>query len=247
MGQAFFSLSLGMGALITYGSYIDKKQNILKSAATITVMDMSVAFLSGLLIFPLVFSQGQSPEQGPALVFVVLPGIFKAMGPVLGKFIGGGFFLLLCFAALTSTISLLEVPVAYFVDQKKIPRKVITWVLAAVIFIIGLPSMLSQGAVDAFSSLSFYQGKSALDFVSEVFSDISLPLGGCLMTFFIWRRWGVHNMSEELAEGNPSYKGSFFESYINFTIRYVCPVILGLFSILIIIDKFFGIERVFGN
>lgn len=247
MGQAFFSLSLGMGALITYGSYIDKKQNILKSAATITVMDMSVAFLSGLLIFPLVFSQGQSPEQGPALVFVVLPGIFKAMGPVLGKFIGGGFFLLLCFAALTSTISLLEVPVAYFVDQKKLPRKVITWVLAAVIFIVGLPSMLSQGAVDAFSSLSFYQGKTALDFVSEVFSDISLPLGGCLMTIFIWRRWGVYNMSEELAEGNPGYKGSFFESYINFTIRYVCPVLLGLFSILIIIDKFFGIDKVFGN
>jgi neurotransmitter:Na+ symporter, NSS family len=245
MGQAFFSLSLGMGALITYGSYVEKNQNILKSAATITVLDLSVAFLAGLLIFPLVFSQGTSPEQGPALVFIVLPGIFQAMGPILGKIVGGGFFLLLCFAALTSTISLLEVPVAYFVDQKKIPRKTITWLLAAVIFILGLPSMLSQGAVDIFSSIPFYQGKSALDFVSEVFSDISLPLGGCLMTIFIATRWGTHNMSEELAQGNPGYKNSFLEKYINFTIRYVCPVLLGIFSILIILDKFIGIDNVF--
>ena len=243
MGQAFFSLSLGMGALITYGSYVEKDQNILKSAATITLLDLSVAFLAGLLIFPLVFSQGQSPEQGPALVFIVLPGIFQAMGPLLGKIVGGGFFLLLCFAALTSTISLLEVPVAYFVDQKKIPRKTITWLLAAVIFILGLPSMLSQGAVDIFSSLPFYQGKSALDFVSEVFSDISLPLGGCLMTIFIATRWGTQNMSEELALGNPSYKNSILEKYINFTIRYVCPVLLGIFSVLIILDKFIGLDK----
>jgi len=245
MGQAFFSLSLGMGALITYGSYVDKSQNVLKSAASITVLDITVAFLAGLLIFPLVFSQGQSPEQGPALVFVVLPGIFQAMGPLLGKIVGGGFFLLLCFAALTSTISLLEVPVAYLVDEKKIPRKVGVWALAALVFILGLPSMLSQGAVKMFSSLSFYNGKSALDFVSEVFSDISLPLGGCLMTIFIATRWGTHNMSDELALGNPEYKNSFFEKYINFTIRYVCPFLLGIFSILIILDKFFGLDNVF--
>ncbi len=245
MGQAFFSLSLGMGALITYGSYVNKTQNVLGSAATITVMDMSVAFLSGLLIFPLVFSQGQSPEEGPALVFVVLPGIFDAMGPILGRVVGGGFFLLLCFAALTSTISLLEVPVAYFVDQKKWSRKRTTWLLAGVIFILGLPSMLSQGAVDMFTSLSFYQGKSALDFVSEVFSDISLPLGGCLMTIFIVTRWSTQNMSEELYLGNEKYRNSFLEKYINFTIRFVCPILLGIFSILIIIDKFFGIDNVF--
>lgn len=242
MGQAFFSLSLGMGALITYGSYVNKNQNVLSSAATITVMDMSVAFLSGLLIFPLVFSQGQSPEEGPALVFVVLPGIFNSMGPVLGRVIGGGFFLLLCFAALTSTISLLEVPVAYFVDQRKWSRKATTWFLASAVFVIGLPSMLSQGAVDMFSSISFYQGKSALDFVSEVFSDISLPLGGCLMTIFIVTRWSTKAMSEELYHGNPGYKNSFLEKYINFTIRYVCPS-REFFPILIIIDKFIGINK----
>jgi NSS family neurotransmitter:Na+ symporter len=207
---------------------------------------MSVAFLSGLLIFPLVFSQGQSPAAGPALLFVVLPGIFQAMGPILGKVVGGGFFLLICFAALTSTISLLEVPVAYLVDQKKWSRKAASWSLAALIFVVGLPSMLSQGAVDIFSSLPFYQGKDALTFVSEVFSDISLPLGGCLMTIFISRRWSAAKMSEELSIGNPGYSGSFLEKYLNFSIRYVIPVILGIFSVLIIIDKFIGLSVIFG-
>lgn len=104
--------------------------------------------------------------------------------------------------------------------------------------------MLSQGAVEMFSSLSFYQGKSALDFVSEVFSDISLPLGGCLMTVFIVTRWGTDKMSEELYLGNEGYRNSFLEKYINFTIRYICPVLLGIFSILIIIDKFYGIDKI---
>ena len=241
MGQAFFSLSLGMGALITYGSYLGKKENVISSAAWITTMDLSVAFLSGLMIFPLVFSQGQEPAQGPGLVFVVLPGIFQTMGPLLGRIVGGGFFLLLCFAALTSTISLLEVPVAYLVDQKKAPRKVVVWIMALVIFIVGLPSMLSQGAVEAFSSLGFYQGKSALDFVSEVFSDICLPLGGLLMSIFIARKWGTQAMSNELAEGNDKFKGSFLEKYVRFVVTYVAPVALAIFFVLIVMEKFFGI------
>jgi len=106
-----------------------------------------------------------------------------------------------------------------------------------------LPSMLSQGAVEMFSHLPFYQDRSALDFVSEVFSDIGLPLGGFLMTLFIVTRWGTNNMSEELALGNESYRNSFLEKYVNFSIRYICPVILGIFSILIIIDKFYGIDK----
>lgn len=105
--QVFFSLSLGMGCLITYGSYVRKQQNLASSAAVISVADTMVAFLSGLMIFPLVFSQNMSPSEGPALVFMVLPKIFYEMGPALGRLVGGSFFLLLCFAALTSTISLL--------------------------------------------------------------------------------------------------------------------------------------------
>jgi neurotransmitter:Na+ symporter, NSS family len=240
MGHAFFSLSLGMGALITYGSYVQKNQNIMRSALIITLMDMSVAFLAGLMIFPLVFSQGVAPNSGPSLVFTVLPGIFNAIGPTLGKIVGGSFFLLLCFAALTSTISLLEVPVAYFVDEKKLPRKPVTWAVAALIFVVGLPSMLSQGAVPAFGRLPFYHNKPVLDFVTEVFSELFLPLGGCLMSIFIVTRWGQESMNKEIYEGNPDYKGSILEKYINFTIKYVCPILLGLFSLLVVLDKLFG-------
>ena len=241
MGHAFFSLSLGMGALITYGSYVDRNQNIMKSSMSITIMDMSVAFLAGLVIFPLVFSQNDATDQGPRLVFVILPGVFHALGPILGKIIGGSFFLLLCFAALTSTISLLEVPVAYFVDEKKLPRRAVTWGMALLIFIVGLPSMLSQGAVAAFTTLPFYHNKSVLEFVSEVFSEVGLPLGGCLMCIFISRRWSTLNMNKEIYEGFPGYQASFLEKYITFTIKYVCPVLLGLFSILIVLDKLLGV------
>lgn len=241
LGQAFFSLSLGMGALITYGSYIDKSQNVITSAAMITVMDVSVAFLAGLLIFPLVFSQGQTPAEGPGLVFVVLPGIFESMGPLVGRIVGGGFFLLLCFAALTSTISLLEVPVAYLVDEKKISRSKVVWGLAALIFIIGLPSMLSQGAVPALSSMGWYDDKSFLDFVAEVFSDISLPLGGCLMSIFIAYRWKTKNMSEEIGNGYPAYKDSLVEKFINLVITILAPITLGIMFINTMLDKFFEI------
>ncbi|MEM9932592.1 MAG: sodium-dependent transporter, partial [Bacteroidota bacterium] len=121
MGQAFFSLSLGMGTLITYGSYLSKKENLVSAAGIVTAADVTVAFLAGLMIFPLVFSQNMEPTAGPGLVFVVLPAVFKSMG-ALGTVIGGTFFLLLSVAALTSTISLLEVPVAYVTDEHKVNR-----------------------------------------------------------------------------------------------------------------------------
>ncbi len=242
--QAFFSLSLGMGALITYGSYVRKDQNVIGSAAIISLADTSVAFFSGLMIFPLVFSANLSPTEGPPLVFMVLPQIFHDMGPVAGRVVGGSFFLLLCFAALTSTISLLEVPAAYLVDQKKLPRKGVVWGLALLIFVLGLPSMVSQGMVPFLNKLPFYQDRDFLTFVSDM-CDISLTLGGCLMCVFITYRWKIHNMDEELKIGNDSYMGSFAQRYVNFTIQYVCPVLLGLLSIGVIIDKFFGLDVLF--
>lgn len=242
--QAFFSLSLGMGALITYGSYVNKQQNIVSSAAVISIADTSVAFLAGLMVFPLVFSQNMSPTEGPALVFMVLPEVFRDMGPMLGRIVGGGFFLLLCFAALTSTISLLEVPTAYLVDQKKIKRTTVVWGLAILIFILGLPSMMSQGMIPALNSLPFYQGRDFLTFISDM-CDLTLTIGGCLMCVFITYQWKVKNMDNELAIGNAGYMNSFFRSYLSFTIRYVCPLLLGVLSILIIIDKFWGLSKVF--
>jgi NSS family neurotransmitter:Na+ symporter len=127
LGQAFFSLSLGMGALITYGSYFSKKENIISSVAFITLADVGIAFTAGLMMFPFVFSQGLAPNGGSGLIFVTLPGVFASLGPMLGVFIGALFFLLLSFAALTSTVSLLEVPVAYVIDEYKLKRKKAAW------------------------------------------------------------------------------------------------------------------------
>jgi NSS family neurotransmitter:Na+ symporter len=247
--QAFFSLSLGMGTLITYGSYLNKKENIPSSAAVISIADTSVAFLAGLMVFPLVhFLQyklqvDNVATAGPPLIFVVLPQIFHEMGPLLGRIIGGSFFLLVCFAALTSTVSLIEVPVAYLVDQKKMKRKNVVWLMAAIIFIVGLPSMMSQGMVPFFNKLFFYRGQDFLTFVADM-CDISLTVGGCLMCIFISRKWGIHNMDKELASGNDLYMTSIWRTYLHFAIKYLCPVLLSIISVLVIVEKFVGLENI---
>jgi NSS family neurotransmitter:Na+ symporter len=205
-----------------------------------------VAFLAGLMIFPLVFSAGIMPSEGPPLVFIILPKIFHDMHPVVGRVVGGSFFLMLCFAALTSTISMLEVPTAYLVDQKKLPRKSVVWLLAALIFILGLPSMISQGVkgFEFLNKLTFYQGKDFLTFISDT-ADMGLTIGGCLMCVFISYRWKINNMNEELSIGNENYMKSFAQKYISFAIRYICPLLLGVMSLLIIYDKFFGLNNLF--
>lgn len=243
LGQAFFSLSLGMGGLITFGSYLGKKENIVSSATLVAIADTMVAFLAGLMIFPLVFSQGQSPSEGPGLVFVALPGIFQAMGPILGKIIGSSFFLLLCFAALTSTISLLEVAVAYFIDERKWSRRKAVLVMSVFIFLIGIPSMLGYGAIQGLTEFTFYEGisKSFMDLVQDIFSVIALPLGGFLLSLFIATRWKTENFSEEISHGAVNYKGSFLEKFLNVMIKYICPVVLGFMFVLTILQKFFNV------
>jgi NSS family neurotransmitter:Na+ symporter len=243
LGQAFFSLSLGMGALITYGSYITKKENILDSAAIVSIADTSVAFFAGLLILPLAFSQGIQPEKGgPGFVFVTLPGIFEAMGGV-GPFVGAAFFLLLSVAALTSTISLLEVPTAYLVDQFKLKRPVAVALLAVIIFLMGLPSMLSQGAVGFFSEFVSYEGgvKDFLTTIEDIFSNIGLPLGGFLMCLFIAFKWKKGNLEEEVSIGNPGYMTSWIRPVLSFMITIVCPVVLGVITVMTMLTKFFGV------
>lgn len=243
--QAFFSLSLGMGCLITYGSYVTKDQNVVKSGAIISMADTMVAFLAGLMVFPLVFSLGAEPGQGPKLIFVILTQAFSSMGPIVGRIVGGSFFLLICFAALTSTISLLEVPAAYFVDQKRWPRKSVVWGMSGIIFILGLPSMFSQGMVEVLNKLPIHNAPDFLSFVSDL-CDIMLITGGTLMCLFIRYKWKISNMNEELEIGFPGYGQSFVKSYLNFAILWVCPILLGILSLLVITDKYIGLEWLWG-
>ena len=243
---SFFTLSLGIGGLMTYGSYVRKTENIIQASSIVTWADTIIAFLAGLMIFPMVFSSGQSPAEGPALVFIVMPEIFHEMGPVVGKIIGGSFFLLLAFAALPSCISMLELPVAYFIDQKKFPRAAVVWISSLIIFLIGIPSLLSQGAVPALAKLSFYKDRDFLTFIADI-TDITLTVGGCLMCIFITHRWRIKNLDAELVEGNPTFMKSMTRKYINFTIVYICQPLLGILSILIVLDKFIGLQFLFDS
>ena len=245
LGQAFFSLSLGMGMLITYGSYINKDNNIINSAALITLTDVGIAFLAGLIIFPFVFSSGIETEGGPGLIFQVFPKIFEGLGPLTGTLVGSTFFILLSFAAITSTVSLLEVPVSYLVDEYKIERKYSVWIVAIIILLIGVPSALSQGKTVFFSEFITYFGNDKpidfMQFIIDVSNDTLLPFGGFLITMYVSFIWKKRNLSDEIGIGNPKYKGSLMEKYINFSITYVCPLILGSIFLLTFLNKFFGI------
>ena len=250
LGQSFFSLSLGMGALITYGSYLGKNENIISSTIFIALTDVGIAFIAGLMLFPLVFYQGVEPTGGAGLIFQTLPGIFKTLGPNLGIVIGSFFFSLLSFAALTSTVSLLEVPVAYIVDHHRVKRTRAVWGTAIFIFLIGIPSLLANGASDFFSNFITYFGteKSTdfMTFIGDIANDTLLPLGGCMITIFCSFFWKKHNMYKEIEYGFSNFSHSFIAIYLDITIRYICPFLLGSLFILTVLSRFFGLSILIG-
>ncbi|MDE0472055.1 MAG: sodium-dependent transporter [Ekhidna sp.] len=250
LGQAFFSLSLGMGALITYGSYVSKNDNIINSAAWITVTDVGIAFLAGLMMFPFVsyLTNGtmENFTGGPGLIFATLPGVFRSLGETLGIIVGSTFFLLLSFAALTSTVSLLEVPVTYVVDELKISRKRTVWIVAGLIFLLGVPSLLSNGYSGFFTNFVTYFGAisptSFMTLIEHIGNDTFLPLGGFLITIFAAYVWKKNNLIEELVQGNEQFRNSWVRKHIDFTVSYLCPLMLGFIFILTFLDRFFGIS-----
>ncbi|MCH7674350.1 sodium-dependent transporter [candidate division KSB1 bacterium] len=232
MGQAFFSLSLGIGGILTYGSYLSKKENIISAGISVAVLDTVIALMAGLMIFPALFSFGQAPNEGPALVFIILPEIFRQLP--FGNIIGAGFFVMLTIAALTSAISMLEISIAYFVDEKNWPRKKIVWIVGAFIFILGIPSALSSGAVPALTSIGIFAGKSFLEIMIFLWFDIFPPLGAMLFCIFIGWVWGIDKAVAELAQGSPGFKQNFLGLPISgaklwgFFIRYVCPLAIAI-------------------
>ncbi len=216
MGQVFFSLSLGMGTMITYGSYLSKEENLISSAMEIPLIDTIVALVAGLVILPAVFSFGFNPEGGPGLLFITLPAVFSQMP--LGSFFAVLFFILVLFAALTSSISILEVVVSYAVDERGWSRKFSTVTLAAVIFVMGIPSSLGQGL---WSHVRFF-GRDILDNVDFLASNVFLPLGGLLMCLFIGWVWGVDKAIDEVTNhGKLSFPLKGFWSVM---IKYVAPI-----------------------
>lgn len=184
VGHAFFSLSLGMGAMITYGSYLSRRVWLPTAAATVTVLDTVIALLAGMVVLPAVFAFGFDPAAGPGLTFITLPAIFNQMPG--GDWIACAFFLLLGVAALTSAVSLLEVVVAYLVDEKQVPRARATMGAGAAIFVLGIPSSLSFGLLSGHKLFD----KTFFDIMDYLSSNILLPLGGILIAIFAaWIAW----------------------------------------------------------
>ena len=173
-GQAFFSLGVGTGIMLTYGSYM-RDENIVKSASIITVSDLLIAILGGFVVFPIVFSFGLDPAAGVQLAFVTLPPIFQEMS--FGFLLGAVFFLLLFFAALTSAVSMLEVPVATLIDSYGVERKKATSIVSIIIILIGLPSALSYTAL----KLELF-GTPLLDIKDFAFGTIGIIAAGLILS-----------------------------------------------------------------
>lgn len=230
LGQAFFSLSLGMGTLIAYGSYLNKKVNVVEAAGYITVFDIGVAFLSGLLILPAIsLAQSQGVEvydaagaliAGPALIFQVLPQLFSQMGGLIGVLFGFSFFAVLSLAALTSTISLLEVPTSYIIDEYHVTRKKAATSVGLFILLITLIISFNVGLIDV------------IDFV---FSVIGLPLGGLLICIFIGYFWKTQKALQEVRHGYDNVQNTLFARIWPVLIKYVCPLII----ILVLVQSIF--------
>lgn len=215
MGQAFFSLSLGLGTMMTYASYFSKETHIVKSATITACLDTTVAILSGVIIFPAVFTFGVSPTQGPALVFEVLPNIFNQLpGGSLWSIL---FFFLLFIASLSSTISMSEVSIAYFTEEKKMSRNKATILNTAIALIFGTLCALSFNCLDniTIAGMTIF---SIFDYVS---SNILLPAGGMFISFFagwLLDRSFIH----DLLTNNGSVKVRVTKAII-FSLKYVAP------------------------
>ncbi len=218
LGQSFFSLSLGMGTMITYGSYVNKQRNLGRLSVTISAADMLIAILSGLAIFPAVFSMGINPTSGPELVFVTLPSVFNQMG--LGFILSIIFFFLLFFAAVTSSVSLVEVIVTYLKDNYRFSRLKAIITLSLILFISCSFSSLSQMEGTTLT----IAGVTVFDFFSNASSNLLMPIGGTISVIFAGWVMSKKLLKEELTNSN-TIKIQIYGALL-FLIRFVAPLFI---------------------
>lgn len=216
MGQSFFALSIGVSVMVTYSSYLSKKESLPQSAISIVLMNLLVAILAGLVIFPAVFAYGLEPDAGPTLLFNVLPTIFGQMP--FGTLFFLAFLILFLFAALTSAFSMLEIIVAATSKGDDTKRKKYAWIIGAAIFVIGVPSALSYGVLSDFTIF----GKILFDAFDFLVSNILMPLGALLIAIFIPMKISKEKLYDELRTGSNIGKRLFSVWFL--LIRYVAPV-----------------------
>jgi NSS family neurotransmitter:Na+ symporter len=230
LSQAFFSLSIGEAVLVTYGSYAPKQENLVSSASYVAIFDTLIAFLSGLIIFPALFAFGMNPKQGVALTFVVLPQVFNNM--ILGQLFGFLFFVLLTFAALTTSIALLEIPVIYLIDSKKWKRKKAVWVIGILAFLIGIPPALSSGGSKFFSELHFLNYTGMYEIMDYIWGSLGMVITGGLLAVFTGWVWGIKQSAKELSIGCDNFY--FYKPIWMYTVKFFAPICIFIIFLSII-------------
>ena len=227
LGQAFFSLSLGVAAMLTYASYIKTKGTLNRSANMIVLLNIAVSLLAGLAIFPAVFASGLDPAEGPSLLFVVLPAVFNQVP--LGGFFMVLFFLLFTFASITSSIAMLEVVVAGLTDRLKEKRQVskqkVTLITTLCVFAVGIPSALSFGLL---SDIQILGGRTFFDTMDYIVSYVLMPTGALLTSIFVGYVVDQRILKEEI---ETSETGKKLYPIWRALIRYVIPVTIAIVMI----------------
>lgn len=230
LGQSFFSLSLGVGTMLTYSSYVSEKENLIASGAGTAVSDLLFAILAGFAIMPAVFSAGIAPSSGPGLVFETLPYIFAKMGgggQVLSCVVAILFFLTIVVAALTSSVSILEVGVAYLVEEKKVPRHKATVVLFFATFAIGVLCSLSFGPLSDVRIL----GESIFNFCDKLCSNYLMTAGALLFSVFVGWRMDKASVRDELTNRGTIKANSKVFPVVYFLIKYAAPISIAVIFI----------------
>lgn len=221
MGQAFFSMSLGVGTMLIYGSYVSHKENLPKLGAAVSLIDIGVAVLAGLLIIPAmyvalhngvqIFGEDGKLLAEDTLIFAVLPSLFNTMG-LAGIFVALAFFLLMSIASLTSSISMLEVPVSYVVEKQKVTRHKAVWLIAAIIF--------------AISVVIIFNFASLFGFVIALTTRYSQPLLGLMLCIFAGWIWHRNEILRELQKNDAKAEHSMFWRIWPWYVKFVCPVVI---------------------
>ncbi|WP_404350972.1 sodium-dependent transporter [Sutcliffiella horikoshii] len=228
LGQALFSLSVGISIMVTYSSYLEKGENLVRSAGSVVWLNIIISLLSGLVIFPAVFALGLQPDEGPGLVFVVLPAVFDQL-PLGGIFLTM-FLVLLLFATLTSAFSILEIIVAVIVKDNQEKRRKIAIIGGMIIFILGIPSALSFGVLSGITIGDLL----IFDVADFLVSNIALPVGAFFISIFVGYRIPKNILEDEFFQGSTVKKGLFQVWY--YLLRYVIPV-----GILLVFLQSFGL------
>jgi len=216
VGHAFFTLSLGMGAILTYSASMEKNSNLVKNAFWVVFLDTSIAIVAGLMLFTFLYQYGAGPAKGPGLVFISLPAAFYEMG-IVGNVFAVLFFLALAFAGLTSSVSLVEPMVQYFIDRFKWSRLKSSILMGLFFYLVGIIALLSN--IDGYKELLTWGDKNFFDWVDHVTAAIMLPFGGLVMALFV----GFQIEKQRVEAALKPQLGKAFEIWY-FSLRYITPV-----------------------